>query len=122
RSNELPQRTGRTVKVEGGPQGEDGFVVVKRMTVEESTAFGKLFTKVQDKDSDEQEMTVRQAVADVVLEWNWVDDNGDPLPKPHGNVEVVGKLLNVELEWLFQAIAGTTDGQKKDLKPMQKPS
>ncbi len=118
----MPQRTGRTVTVWGGPQGEDAFVIVKRMTVEEKTAFGKLFVNVQGKDTDEQEMAVRSAVADLVLDWNWVDDNGDPLPKPHRNVEVVGKLLEEELKWLFEAITGSTDGQKKDLKPTLKPS
>jgi hypothetical protein len=118
----MPQRTGRTVTVTGGPQGDDAFVVIKRMTVDESTAFAKLFANVQGAATEEQELAVRRAVSELVLDWNFVGDDDQPLPKPHGNAEVVGQLLNEELKWLFEAITGSTDGQKKDLKPTLTPS
>lgn len=112
----MPQRTGRTVTVWGGPQGDDAFVIVKRMTVEEGSAFGKLFIAGEGDNADEKEIAARKSVAEKTLDWNWVSDDGSPLPKPLEDPSVIGDLLPNELEWLFKAIAGTTDGQKKDLK------
>lgn len=116
----MPQRTGRTVRVEGGPQGEDAYVVIKRMTVDEGSAFAKLLANAQGEGAEELEAAVRESTSQLTIDWNFVGDDGEPLPKPNGNPAVFGQLLTNELEWLFQAIMGSTDDQKKGLKPTLK--
>lgn len=47
-------------------------------------------------------------MAAYVKDWNWVDDDGEPLPKPAGNEKAFGQLTVGELTWLsnnFRAIA-----------------
>lgn len=112
----MPQRQSNTTRVEGGPQGSDAYVVVKRMTVDESMAFRKLFLSIKDKDVEEQEALSRKSLADLLVEWNWVNGDGSPMPQP--NAEVIGVLFDTELQWLFEAVTGATTDQKKDLKPL----
>lgn len=45
--------------------------------------------------------------------WNWVDDDGNPLPLPGGNPEVLEKLNPIELEFLANAVLGQAVDQKK---------
>jgi len=46
-----------------------------------------------------------------VLEWNWVDDNGDPLPQPQESVEVFDELTDDELRFLTEKLTGN-EGSK----------
>ena len=53
-------------------------------------------------------------LANRIVEWNWTDNGGDPLPQPHNAPEVVERLTNDELMWLMTAIQGkeTTENRK----------
>ncbi len=118
----MPSRGELTKTVFGGPQGSDAFVKVKRLTVNEMTVFlarvrGDGFTPEQ---ADEAEADAREHLAEVVLDWNLVGDNDEPLAKPHENPEAFGLLLQDELTWVIKAVRGTTDEEKKGTKPKTK--
>ena len=49
-----------------------------------------------------------------VIEWNWTDLTGDPLPQPYKNEEVLKSLTEDELLWLLVAISGETKGERKN--------
>lgn len=117
----MPQRTGREKKVFGGPQGDDAFVVIQRLTVDENESFVKLFTKVDPKTADETEVEVRRRLANILIGWNWVDDDDSPLPNPHDNVELIGRLYNDELKYLLSLIMGNDKDEKKGKRLTRKP-
>lgn len=117
----MPQRQSNTKRVEGGPQGEDAYVVMKRLTMDEQTAFGQLFTKVLDKSTEEQTTVIQTTLSSIVLEWNWVNNDGSPFPQLREQPTIAGQLYADELDWLIKAVSNSTDGQKKDLKPMPTP-
>lgn len=116
----MPKRQSNTTRVEGGPQGSDAYVVVKRLTLAEQNEFGKSFANVAEN-VDEQTAAIGEVLGDLLLEWNWVDNDDAPLPQPVNNPAIFSTLYNDELEWLIKAISGTADSQKKDLTTSPKP-
>lgn len=52
-------------------------------------------------------------LAPFVMEWNWVDDDDEPLPQPREGAEVLDALLTDELNFIANAIGGGLDDQKK---------
>lgn len=117
----MPVRQRPEKKVFGGPQGEDAFVVVKRLTVEESNAFTEQFQSLEASATDGEtrannEMIARKAIADLVLDWNLVDNDDKPLPKPYQNADVFGQLYNEELTWITKALVNQTDEQQAAAK------
>jgi len=109
----MPQRQSNTKRVEGGPQGEDAFVTIQRLTIDEGETFSKLFANIDPATAEQREAEVRSRMAEILLGWNWVFDDGSPMPSPHDNVGLIGKLYSSELEWLMKAIMGNTEGEKK---------
>jgi hypothetical protein len=95
-------------------QGEDSFVVMRRLTVGEVRALRKKARTIT-KDDDQVEVSIEissDTLADCVLKWNWVDDNGEPLPQPHHNVDVFDILTDEEFGFLGDTLLGTGDTQK----------
>lgn len=45
-------------------------------------------------------------LASHIVDWNWVDDEGDPLPLPKDDPAVVEELTNEESEFLIQLLMG----------------
>lgn len=85
-------------------QGEGSFVVVKainygaaRKAREESGG---------DTDDSSRERIGAKMISDNVVEWNWVDDNGEPLPQLNGSLETLDLLTANEVEFLTKAITG----------------
>lgn len=66
---------------------------------------------------DEHEEKVKhlnfQAMADCVVEWNWVDDNDTPLPQPRSNPEVFALLTPPEIDFIADKMGGETKNKKK---------
>ncbi len=136
----MPKRV-RTQTIIGGPQGEDAKVVILMPTYGESRQYTKQLTLLERKinaliqqsesgdDPDETLATNLEALTDQLstatsvylsshlLEWNWVDDNDDPLPKPHNDETVIDNLTNEEIAFVRDALNGATaqqeDGRKK---------
>lgn len=45
-------------------------------------------------------------------EWNWVDDEGEPMPQPKDNPEIIEELLDPESAFLSKCIQGSEDDAK----------
>lgn len=121
----MPLRQSPEKKVEGGPQGADAFIVVKRLTVEESNSFTEKFNQLQEDAVDAEarqngELEARKSFGELVFDWNWVDNDGNPLPKPHNNPDVFGALYNEELEWITRAIVNNAPEQLVNAKKKHK--
>lgn len=91
-------------------QGEDSYVVITGLKVKEVKALRKLDSDDDDFDAFEGGLNfIRQHV----LDWNWVDDLGEPLPTPKEDPDVVYELTNEESEFLANIISG---GETEELK------
>lgn len=53
-----------------------------------------------------------KVLADLILEWNWTDDDGTPLPEPHKAPEVIANLHVQELVWLIGQYYGPAEVPK----------
>jgi hypothetical protein len=123
----MPKRVS-TRRVTGGPQGDDAYVVLKRLNwdeqralrqrlrpfVPESSANGD--NPLHDLDlADKGDSEMLNILSEQVLEWNWVaDEAGEkPLPQPKGNPEILGQLLDNEKTFLIQAAMGEESEEKK---------
>lgn len=84
----------------------------KEMTLEEARVVAR-FNEVND-------ILVLKAYANIVIDWNWVDDEtGELLAKPQGNSTVFGELVEEQLTWIQEQIGQirryrATDGSKED--------
>lgn len=87
-------------------QPPDGFVVIKAITVADAK---RLQTMSKNGDADE---AGKQLFSEMVLDWNWGDENGEPLPKPYGNPAVFDLLTPAEIKRLADALAGFPDEKK----------
>jgi hypothetical protein len=123
----MPKRN-RDKLIEGSQlQGADSFVRVKIVSVEEALSMQLPPLVIpEDADDDERErleaeynlaseLNAREKLCQYVLDWNWVDDNDQPLAKPFNNPEVFRKLTGQEIRYLVTAVSGSDDlrAQKK---------
>jgi len=90
-------------------QGEDSWVDVRRPTVGERVA-----SLERDNAADPRLPYERNAaeVCGYVVDWNWVDDEGQPLPKPSDNPKVHQLLTDDEVRALLDAVWGTASTRK----------
>ena len=77
-------------------QGEGSFVKVKSMTINEMMGYGNS----KDKDADPAKLGL-QILDDMIVDWNWVDDDDNPLPIPAENPGTVASLPFQESTWLL---------------------
>jgi len=90
-------------------QGEDSWVVVKPMTYGEQKAFRG---QMKSLDDEAKELEGCRLLAEWVTDWNCVDEEDKPLPKPEGNPEIIDTLLSHEVRFLID----TLSGDKEELK------
>jgi hypothetical protein len=84
-------------------QGEGSYVVIKRMLVGEIRSMAKRAT------GDMKLLAVEMSseiLATHVVEWNWVDDEDNPLPVPYQNEEVFDQLSDEEFQFLSELMMG----------------
>lgn len=89
-------------------QGEDSYVVVSRLTVGEAREADRL-RKADDTDSFE---AISKFYRDHVHAWNWVDDDGEPLPLPKDDPAVIDMLTDREFEFVAECLAGSEEERK----------
>lgn len=89
-------------------QGEDSWVEVSRLTVGEAREADQLR---KNKDTDSFEAVTRLYECHIRA-WNWVDDDGNPLPLPKEDPDMVNQLTDMEFSFLGDCIAGNEDAQK----------
>lgn len=109
-------------------QGGDSWVKIAAITVGEAQKLREE-TMIPDSNgdlSDQQRLNLetqvkethlKKMLAELVLDWNWVDDAGAPLPKPLNNPEVFNLLTTAELLFLSESIVGfPAEAAKKKLR------
>lgn len=77
-------------------QGEGSYVIMRRLTwgdVEELAA--------QEAGNNTRLEIARNILPHYLDEWNWVDDQGNPLPSPKENFEVIEGLVGLEVNFLL---------------------
>jgi len=118
-------------------QGDDSFVVVQKLTVGEAREVlrdGQLRTKAARKQmqaagDDEQDRRMTQEIIDAdaamenidwavrrfaghIKEWNWVDDDGQPLPQIKDDPTVIDLLSMDEMQSLSKAMGASEEAGK----------
>lgn len=89
-------------------QGKGSWALVAKLTVTEMRAARNLG---QEEDFDAFELGV-SLIATHVREWNWVDDEGNPMLQPKDNPEIVESLTDDEIEFLGKCIQGSEQDAK----------
>ena len=89
-------------------QGEEAFVVTTEVKVKEIRQIRKA---AKDGDYDDFEGGIG-LLAKHVVKWNWVDDEGNPLPCPKDVPSVIDELTNEESEFLVGLLMGGKDEAK----------
>lgn len=84
-------------------QGEGSWAIVRKLNVREQRKFRKMFA---DKELTAFEIGV-EVMKQNVIAWDWVDDDGEPLPQPKDHPEVIDLLTDAEVEVLGNAIRGS---------------
>jgi hypothetical protein len=54
-----------------------------------------------------------EILSEMLVDWNWTDGEGDPLPKPKKNPDAIGELTFEELNWLIEAMAENLGKMRK---------
>lgn len=85
-------------------QGEGSYVILSAVKVREIRILRKMG---DDPDFDEFEGGIK-LLARHIVDWNWVDDEGKPLPKPKEDAEVIDELTNEESEFLVGLLIGSS--------------
>ncbi len=105
----MPSRQNVTEMPSPEVQGDGSWVKFRKLTVKEM----KVILGRSDEDLSPLESFVEalRMYIDHVVEWNWVDDDGNPLPQPNQDPAVVDLLTNEEVMFLGQALSGAADSK-----------
>jgi len=89
--------------------------VVPLLSVRDYLAWNKLRGAFAG-DSEQMEVALDElcvGLSSKIVEWNWTDMTGEPLPQPYKNPDVIKGLNEMELIWLSTALV-ETGGQRKN--------
>lgn len=86
-------------------QGEGSFASVKL------PKWGKFRVALNLQDAEAMQYAT-ELLDETVADWNWTDDDGEPLPTPKQNPGVIDQLTVAEVQFLVKAITelGLTRG------------
>ena len=90
-------------------QGDDSFVVLRRLTV------GEMKSSMSAPDDEDGIASFSRSLKmyyDHVVEWNWVDDDDAPLPQLKDDPELVDRLTDAEVLFLARGLAGAEEELK----------
>ena len=88
--------------------------VIPLISVRQFIAWNKLRASLsKDTDRIEQGLdALCRELSNKILDWNWTDFEGNPLPKPFKNPEVFKDISEDELIWLSGALVETPAQRK----------
>ncbi len=109
-------------------QGEDSYVIVSAVKTKEIKETRRLSLRAEKAQKEvEKRRKAGEEVEDLepfdgfaaglemiqrhLLEWNWVDDDGVPLPQPKGNPEVLDELTVKEVTFLANLLTGEEESK-----------
>jgi hypothetical protein len=104
----MPQRQNVRRIPSSRVQGDDSWIEISRLTVGEAREADRL---KDDRETDSFD-TVVGLYQRHVVGWNWVDDDGQPLPLPKDDPGVVDRLTDLEFSFLGDCLAGSEVEQK----------
>ncbi|MFA5377703.1 MAG: hypothetical protein WC455_18275 [Dehalococcoidia bacterium] len=100
----MPKRNSIRVHKSDDLQGEDSWVKVKSAEWGKSKA---LRTAIKELDDDDATKLTEQLILEHFVGWNWVDDDGNPLPSLKEHPELFDTFLsNDEVTFLAEAVGG----------------
>jgi len=86
-------------------QGDGSYIVLRSLTWGEVKDYQK---RARDDEFDEMTDT-EQILSTAIVEWNWVDYDGEPFPLPRDDNSVVERLLVNEVKFIVSAVLGGED-------------
>jgi hypothetical protein len=101
--------------------GEDSYVKIRGLTMGQQKKISKdseLPEEAKAGLSEEQiakkqrELAMEKSaeiIQKVVWEWNWVDEDGKPLPLPKDDPDVLDELTEAEIRFLTAAMKGDVE-------------
>jgi hypothetical protein len=98
----MPERQNVKRVASDAVQGEGSYVIVHSLTYAEVKALRKRIVDEGLSDTEAGELSVITAI----VEWNWVDDDGQPLPQLRADPGVLEKLTDREVRFLAEAAMG----------------
>jgi hypothetical protein len=99
------------IKVESEEvQGEGSFVKVRSILWGDAKRLKK---DLAGMDEDDKLRANDELIAKHVYEWDWVDEDGNPLPLPKDDPTVLDLLTAHEIKFLGKALSGGDDDTKK---------
>jgi hypothetical protein len=103
----MAQRVSTKKILSDAVQGEGSYVVLRALP------YGMISqrAKIDQTDFDQVLAFNEQFLAAVVVDWNWVDDEGAPLPLPANDPAVVNRLVIPEFEFVAKS-AGLSGTEK----------
>jgi hypothetical protein len=111
----MPQRKHKAIEKVNceAIMGEDSWVEIRNPTYEDLEL---VMDGAGEMDEGKKMEISKMLINRLVLNWNWVDDDGAPMPKP--TPEILSKLPLQETLFLVDAISldEVTDNQKKSKK------
>lgn len=82
-------------------QGEGSFVTCSSTTLGEQREIGR-----RQKDGEDMGLVGLDVLRTHILQWNWVDDDGEPMPQVSTDPDILDELTDAELEFLMACIGG----------------
>jgi len=90
-------------------QGEGSFVRVRAVLYGESK---RLAVEVEALNQAEKVQLNERLIMEHIIAWNWVDDEGQPLPLPSEDSSVLDRLTGQEMAFLGEALSGDAARKK----------
>lgn len=92
-------------------QGEGSFVVISGVKVSEIRRARQLAKEAADSENTEYDSFEAgfEMLRDHIIKWNWVDDDGTPLPQPKEHPEIFDDLTSDEVTYLVKVLNGDED-------------
>ena len=115
----MPQRQSIIMYDSTEVQGEGSWIKVRMITHGQGKNFQRQFADVvgtEGKDISAERRAEFSAASDglivsQVFDWNWVNDEGEPLPLPKDDPSVVDYLTEFEHKFIASAMQG--EGERK---------
>lgn len=108
----MPKRVSVTTVKSEVVQGEDSWVKITRPQVKDIVDIQKRYAGKED-DATANIEAGKELIRQQVIDWNWVDDNDAPLPNPRQDPDIVERLTDLEMRFLFdQFKLGTNETTK----------
>lgn len=82
----------------------------------ENGADEKVKKKLRDQRNairERLEQMNEELLVEKIYDWNWVDNDGNPLPKPKDDPRVIEGLTNQELKFIQVQLRGSDEDRKK---------